>query len=399
MTVQVAEPLVNVSSDAEIQRRVSITYLVGSLRDAGAERQALELMNHLDREKFKVSLIVMEDAGSSRAPAYPDEFEILNISQAGASRWFRRTPSLLRAVAQMVARLRTWRTDILHAFLPGPSIIGGFAGRIARVPIVIGSRRSLPDFYRASAGSISKAVDSFAFHLADLNLGNSAAVSSGMVAAGCPVRKCRTIFNGVDTARFHPNLHRTWRTEMGWSAEDVVLGIIANFRPCKRHSDFLDAAVLLLNQHPRLKFVMVGADAGTRTEIQEKIRALGLGSSVVVEDSQRCPERIFAALDIYVCASDTEGFSNVLLEALACGKAVIATAVGGNREIIAHGENGFLVPPRSPQSIAAAAHVLISDPGKRSLMGLHGRELVKQKFSLERMVIDHEQLYASLFPV
>jgi glycosyltransferase involved in cell wall biosynthesis len=115
-------------------------------------------------------------------------------------------------------------------------------------------------------------------------------------------------------------------------------------------------------------------------------------------ESQHFPERIFAALDIYICPSDTEGFSNVLLEALACGKPVIATNVGGNPEIIVQSENGFLVPPRSPQAIAEAAEVLICDPGERSLMGLHGRELVKQRFSLERMVAEHEQLYASLVP-
>ncbi len=185
---------------------------------------------------------------------------------------------------------------------------------------------------------------------------------------------------------------------MGWSADDVVLGIIANFRPCKRHCDFIDAAALLLSQHPRIKFVMVGADHGNRAEIEEKIRALRLFDNVALVESHQCPERVFAALDIYICASDTEGFSNVLLEALACGKPVIATDVGGNPEIIVHGENGFLVPPRSPQAIATAANILIGDAAKRSLMGLRGRDLVKQRFSLERMVSEHEQLYESLVP-
>ena len=396
----ISEALDQLSSSiaAKLQRKLSVTYLIGSLRDGGAERQASELMKRLDRQKFKVSLILMEAAAEDRLPECIDQFEILNIAQAGASKWLRRTPSLLRAVVRLRKCLRSWRTDILHAFLPGPSILAAFAGRIAGVPIVIGSRRSLPDFYRAGRGLIPRAVDTLAFRMAHVNLGNSAAVTSGMVAAGCPLNKCRTIFNGVDTDRFRPDLPRVWRAEMRWSADEIVLGMIANFRPCKRHSDLLDAAVLLLNHHPRLKFVMVGADAGNRAETQEKMRALGLTENVVLLDGQRCPERIFAALDIYVCASDTEGFSNVLLEALSCGKPVIATNVGGNPEIIAHGENGFLVPPRSPQSIAEAAEVLIGDSGKRAVMGARGREVVKQKFSLQQMVAEHEQLYASLIP-
>jgi glycosyltransferase involved in cell wall biosynthesis len=398
MISQAPEQLMSFSRSAGLQRKVSVTYLVGSLRDAGTERQALELMKRIDRRKFRVSLILLEEAGCDRLPDCIEELEILNMAQAGVSRWFQRAPSLLRAVFRLQERLRSWGTDILHAFLPGPSILGAFAGRIARVPVVIGSRRSLPDFYRAGRGIVARTMDSFAFRLSDLTLGNSTAVSAGMLAVGCPARKCRTIFNGVDTTRFRPDLPRTWRTEIGCAADDIVLGTIANFRPCKRHGDFLDAAVVLLSRYPRLKFVMVGADAGNRAEIQEKIRALRLLNSVVLVESQRCPERIFAALDIYVCASDTEGFSNVLLEALACGKPVIATDVGGNPEIIEHGENGFLVSPRSPNSIASAVEILINDSGKRSIMGLHGRELVKQKFSIEHMVAEHEQLYASFVP-
>ncbi|HZR67195.1 MAG TPA: glycosyltransferase [Terriglobales bacterium] len=398
MMSQTPDEVVSFSPHRELQKKIAVTYLLGSLCYAGAERQALELMKRLDRRRFKPSLILMEDSGRHRLPDYIDDLEILNIAEAGVSRWVHRTPSLLRAVVRLQKRLRSWRSDILHAFLPGPSILGAFAGRIAHVPIVIGSRRSLPDFYRAGRGFVTKTVDSFAFRLADLTLANSKAVSAGMVAAGCPTRKCHTIFNGVDTLRFCADLPRTWRMEMGWSADDVVLGMIANFRPCKRHCDFIDAAALLLSQHPRIKFVMVGADHGNRAEIEEKIRALRLFDNVALVESHQCPERVFAALDIYICASDTEGFSNVLLEALACGKPVIATDVGGNPEIIVHGENGFLVPPRSPQAIATAANILIGDAAKRSLMGLRGRDLVKQRFSLERMVSEHEQLYESLVP-
>jgi glycosyltransferase involved in cell wall biosynthesis len=156
------------------------------------------------------------------------------------------------------------------------------------------------------------------------------------------------------------------------------------------------AAAILAERYPQLKFVMVGADAGARNEVEQQISALQLKSKVFLFDTDPRPETIFAGIDIYVCASDTEGFSNVLLEALACGKPVIATNVGGNPEIITHGENGFLVPARSPASLATAAEVLICDPNLRKAMGARGRKLVEQKFSLAGMVSRHEDLYTSL---
>jgi glycosyltransferase involved in cell wall biosynthesis len=114
-------------------------------------------------------------------------------------------------------------------------------------------------------------------------------------------------------------------------------------------------------------------------------------------DSDSSPEKIFAALDVYVCASESEGFSNVILEAMACGKPVIATKVGGNPEAVDEGVTGFLVPYGSPQAIAEAAVQLLQDPAQRHSMGAMGRRRVEREFSLERMVRLHEELYLRLF--
>jgi glycosyltransferase involved in cell wall biosynthesis len=398
MNSQTLEPLapVNTGTWPLGEPKIAVTYLMGSLRDAGTERQTRELMRHLDRTRFSVSAIVMEPFGTGNLSEFVERYQVLNVAQRGASKWVRRAPSLMRALAGIRKQLAQWRTDILHAFLPGPSILGALVAKTARVPVMIGSRRSLPDFYRAGRGFFAARADTLAFHLADLTLGNSGAVCEEMVRVGCPSSKCHTIRNGVDTTRFHPGLARIWRNEMGWGADDIVFGMVANYRPCKRHQDFVDAAAILLQHHPGLKFVMVGADAGSRTEIEKRISELQLEESVFMLESDPCPERILAALDIYVCTSDTEGFSNVLLEALACGKPVIATRVGGNSEIIIDGENGFLVPARSPKSVAAVAEILLDQASLRSSMGARGRELAESRFSLQRMIAEHEQLYAEL---
>lgn len=183
---------------------------------------------------------------------------------------------------------------------------------------------------------------------------------------------------------------------MGWGENNVVFGMVANFRPCKRHIDLVQAAAMILQQHPEARFVMVGADYGSREEVVREIEKLELKGKVHVVERDPSPEKIFAALDVYVCASESEGFSNVLLEAMACAKPVIATGVGGNPEAVLDGETGFLVPWGFPPALAAAAERLLRDPEQRRVMGIRGRQRAEQNFSLDRMVRMHEQLYLQL---
>jgi glycosyltransferase involved in cell wall biosynthesis len=175
-----------------------------------------------------------------------------------------------------------------------------------------------------------------------------------------------------------------------------VFGIVGNFSAAKRHCDFVAAAALIVEKRPEARFVMLGADHGLRAAIESQIKQLGLTSKFVVLDTDPSPEKIFAALDVYVCSSESEGFSNVVLEAMACGKPVIATNVGGNPEAVEEGKTGFLVKPNAPEEIAKAAARLLDDTGLRVALGRRGRERAVSEFSLQRMALEHEQLYLRL---
>ncbi len=378
------------------RQRIRVTYIVGSLRDAGAERRTLELLKHLDRESFSPSIILLEGAGIERARDWTDRCFVMGIPESGNSQWFRRSWSLLKATIQTAHQLREWRSDIVHAMLPASNIIGGIAARLGQVPVLISGRPCLTELYRSNRGIVALA-DKMALRFADVTVANSNAVSRDIRGTGgCPAEKCYTIYNGVDTERFHPGLARTWRSEKGWNDQNLVLGMIANFSLYKRHVDFVEAAAILAKRHGGLRFVMVGADRGSRKMVERRIEELGLGDEILILDSDPFPEKIFAALDIYVSTSESEGFSNVILEAMACGKPVVATDVGGNPEAVYNGVTGLLVPCASPRSIAAAAESLINDPVQRCSMGIKGRRRAEEQFSLARMVKSHEHLYRQL---
>jgi glycosyltransferase involved in cell wall biosynthesis len=376
--------------------KIKVTYFVTSLRDGGTERQVLELIHHLDPEKFVVSIILMSPTGSERTYGYVADCFALGIPEGGNSRWFGRSISIVNAINRTRKQLLAWDCDIVHAFLPGPSIIGSLAARLARVPVFVGSRRSLLSLYRRG-GRMSALADSIAFRLATLNLGNSTAVMREIIDKGkCPENKCRTIYNGVDVHRFHPAISRVWRRIVGWDDQHVVFGMLANFRTCKRQVDFVDAAAIISKKNKDARFFLMGLDQGSRSSVIHRVHELGIQNKVQVFDSDPFPEKILAALDVYVCTSDSEGFSNVLLEAMACGKPVIATNVGGNPEAVTDDENGFLVPCHSPESVARAAEKLLADADLGRAMGMKGRRMAEQRFSLEQMVKTHENLYLDL---
>jgi len=333
---------------------------------------------------------------ADRAQGVVDDVFVMAIPPGGNSNWFPRGLDYANAIRRTAAYLRQSQPDIVHALLPGPSILGGIAAAFADVPVFIRSPRSMLTLYR-SRSRLGSWLDCMFLRRADFSIGNSEAVLREMIdIAKCPPNKCGRIYNGVDTERFHPELSRAWRKSVGWSDDNVVFGLVGNYTPAKRHSDFVEFADLLSKRYPQARFLMVGADHGMKHSIVKQIEDRGLMSKFCIVDETRDPAHIFASLDVYVCASLTEGFSNVLLEAMACGKPVIATDAGGNAEAVADGETGFIVPIGAPQAIAHAAEILLCDSALRRSMGKAGRRRVEEKFSLQAMTHETEQLYLKL---
>jgi len=372
-------------------RRVRITYLIGSLSTGGAEKQLLELIRRLDRSRWESSLILFDLSYADRAPGVVGQVLSLDIPSEGYSRSYRKALMAAGAVRKLTGHLRRLRPDILHAFLPVSCILAVPAARLAGIPVLIGSRRSMVDMYRKR--DLLARVDRLAARMCDYMLGNSLAVTEELVRLdGVPTERVGTIYNGVDTAKFKPG-DRTQRHVYGWTEDHIVFGIVANFHSYKRHVDFVRAAAVIGTNAPHARFIMAGEDRGMLPLVRKEIAQAGLESRFVIIPGAPEPEKLYPAMDAYICTSDTEGFSNVLLEAAASGLPLIATQVGGNAEVVFPGDNGFLIPVATPEDVAHAALTLADDPILRRRMGNRSRELVEQRFSLETMVRQHELLY------
>jgi glycosyltransferase involved in cell wall biosynthesis len=171
-----------------------------------------------------------------------------------------------------------------------------------------------------------------------------------------------------------------------------LVGIVGRIVPIKNHRLFLDAAARTVAKEPAARFVVVG-DGILRPEIERFAEDLGIADRVAFTGWRSDVSRIYSDLDVLVISSDNEGTPFTAMEAMASGRPVVGTAVGGMGDLIADGENGYLVPQGDADGLASAVLGLLADPGLASSMGRKGREIARSRFSVQRLISETEELY------
>jgi glycosyltransferase involved in cell wall biosynthesis len=210
--------------------------------------------------------------------------------------------------------------------------------------------------------------------------------------------RTRIIPNGFDTEVFRPDEHARGdiRRELGLSDDAILIGMIGRYHPMKDHRNFLNAAGLLGKECPDVLFLLAGneVDAGN-SALGAIIEALGLEGRVFLLGERSDIPQLNATLDIATCSSWSEGFANVIGEAMSCGVPCVVTDVGDSSLIV--GDTGRVVQPRDPEALAKAWHELIALGGYgRHELGERARNRVIECFSLVAVVRQYQDLYESL---
>jgi sugar transferase (PEP-CTERM/EpsH1 system associated) len=208
-----------------------------------------------------------------------------------------------------------------------------------------------------------------------------------------------TIYNGVDTDRFTPqNAHRDMMPPSFAPPGAVVIGTLGRLEPVKNQLALVRAFARVLALRPQLRATLRLAVIGggeQQAEVEAAIASANLGDLVWLPGFRNDTPQLYRALDIFALPSLREGISNTLLEAMASGRPVIATRVGGNPEIVPEGIAGQLVAP-DPEELAAAILNYVENPALMRAHGAGGRAHVLRSFSLEAMVRNYDRVYGSL---
>jgi sugar transferase (PEP-CTERM/EpsH1 system associated) len=204
--------------------------------------------------------------------------------------------------------------------------------------------------------------------------------------------------NGVDVKQFCPNprVRSDVRAKLAAGPNMIVVGTVGRLDPIKDHITLLRAADLALRKGVDLKLVIVG-EGPQRAALESQLsRAPHLSSRTVLTGESKDVADWLNSLDIFVLPSLSEGMSNTLLEAMAVGVAPIATAVGGNREVVEHEHSGLLVPPGDAEQISDLIVQLAAAAERRKALGRSARERIETQFSIERMVKRYGEMYSEV---
>ena len=307
--------------------------------------------------------------------------------------------SMLRAntlgqVARLGAFLREHRVRIVHATDFNTNLLAYAAGRLAGAKVVV-SRVDLGHL-RAGFGKWHRRAEKWNARHADLVVANAEAVREVCIREErCAPERVIVVRNGIDLSRFDRLASQPLQAPLPVEPGDVPVAVIGNLWPVKGHRTLLEAAALLAGTFPRLKFLCAG-EGPERGLLEERIRGLGLSGRVFLLGHRLdVPAMLSRARAACLCSS-AEGLSNALMEAMAARLPIVATAVGGNPELIRPGENGLLVPPGDHRSLADALSRLLGDEESAARMGQRGRARVEADLAISRMAGEYGAAYRRL---
>jgi glycosyltransferase involved in cell wall biosynthesis len=226
----------------------------------------------------------------------------------------------------------------------------------------------------------------------------SSSVRQACLALGLlDVERSLVICNGIDWRSFDALTvdAQQVKTDFGFDPGALVVGHIAKFDVQKAQADLVAAIPLVLKQCPSAKFLFVG-DGGLRPQIEDRVARLEVDRHVVFTGYREDVAVLLKAIDIVALPSRWEGLPLILLEAMACGKPIVASRVTGNIDVVVDGVTGFLVPSGAPQALAEKIVLLLQDARLCDELGRRGRERVEREFSLERMVAHMRSVYQDL---
>jgi L-malate glycosyltransferase len=376
--------------------KLKIAFFTFGFYTGGTERQLIELIKGLDRDLFTVYVAASRAGGPMTG--YLDE--------AGIRVEYFPFTSLynLNAVRQLM-RLRDFlasnEINIMHNYHMIGNSMGVLAGLLARVPVILTSRRDMGGNQIGIYPLPLRILQAAFSYCSDAIVTNAQAIKQAVTAReGHWPEKIKVIPNGIDLERFtiDRSSRLATRRELGISEDAPVIGIVAEIKPVKGHSYLFQAARKLIEFMPHLRLFIIGDSSNKtyRRGIEAEVERLGLREHVIFLGRSLEVPRLLAALDVSVLPSLSEGISNSILESMAAGVPVVATDVGGNPEIVINEETGLLVPAADPDALAGAIERLLLAPELAARLATAARDMVENSYSNQRMVASFQDLYVHL---
>lgn len=369
----------------------NVLQLIDSFDQGGSERQAVQLTRLLKESgRYQVHVVCLSKRGVLRSEL--ESMGLKDIPEFPLNSFY--DSNAVKQVRRFAGFLKELRIDVVHTHDFYTNIFGMAGAALAHVPVRIASRRE-----SGKRASHKRTVERIAYRLAHAVVANCEDVRQQLIHEGVRADKIVTIHNGLVNGCF---------SESGVSRESALatFGLptdkplrfvtsVANLRQVKDYPTFLRSAAKVQRTVPNSAFLIAG-EGKLLDSLQALARELGLEDKVFFLGRCDSTTELLALSEVCVLSSQSEGFSNSILEYMAAGRPVVATDVGGAREAVVSGENGYLVPAGDHEKMAACIISLLAAPEQARAMGERGRLVARKDFSSEAQLHKTETLYERL---
>ncbi len=366
-------------------RRTRVVEVLATGSHGGAQESVYNLLGRLDRRRFEASVVSLSPGAGVR-----------KIERLGLPVLVLDEPDDELATVALAAHLAAVRPDVVHNHMYRAEVVGtravmALAAAGGRKPLVVStvhSSRIRPAADRALLRELTPHMDRL--------IAVSRAIERKIADEGRATVPVSLIYNGVDLERYdHQEPCCTLREEYGMEPGAEIVGVIARLEPEKGHPTLLEAWPTVLRRCADAYLLVVG-EGSRRPALEAQARELRIAHRVVFAGRRDDIPAVTAALDVAVLPSYREAQGLTILEAMALGRPVVASNVGGIPEMIEDGVTGLLVPPHDAPALAAAIVRLLADHPFADRIARAGHDLVHDRFCVERMVREIEAIYASV---
>jgi glycosyltransferase involved in cell wall biosynthesis len=348
-----------------------VVHVVQNLAIGGLERVVLDLVTHVDRSRYRCSIVCLGAGGDLGEQAVAAGVPVRALDKGPGFR--------VGALARLARILRREHAALVHCHNTAPLVYGALAGRMAGAAGVVYTAHGMKTSGERKPVLLQRLglVDHFVTVSED-------ARRIAVERAGAPAERVATVWNGVDVAAFADRAdaagRRAARAAMGVPADGFVFGIVARLSAAKDHARLFAAFAALARRDARVRLVVVG-DGERRADLEALVGELDMGDHIRMLGSRRDVADLLATFDCFVLSSYTEG---------------LAVRVGGNAEVVVDGETGVIVPPRDTDGLRDAMEWMATHPAEAGALGARGRARVAERFSVEAMARSYEAVYARL---
>lgn len=369
-------------------KKIKVAHVMNTIGGGGKELGILKLIRHMDTSQFHNELVILNKIYENQVPDL-DRFNIVELQIPAGNH-----PGTPFKLAKL---FREKQYDIVHTRSWGALVEGVLGAKFARSPVIIhGEHGTFPEKFPHSL------IQRIFWDRADCILSVSDVLGKKLSAVtGFDNRKVQVILNGVDENLFFPDtdLRTEFRRRFGFGESDFIVGAVGRFNPVKNFPMIIKGVQPLVQTNDIIELAHVGGGNMSEKigkELQTLSESLNVTKHVHFLGFQKEVNLMYNGFDVFTLTSFSEGCSNVIQEAMFAGKPVVATAVGGNVELVIDGKTGFLVESNNHQQWADSIRKLRNNPDLLREMGENSRKFAQENFSLKKMVSSYQQLYRKM---